>query len=109
LDDKWFGYAENMRDGHLINRNIVGDTDWNTYRIVVDIPPDAAVISHGVALNGAGKLGIGNALLERPRPESSTTAIARPAHMLQSTGTFTPVNLLPRGTLLSTRDFGLRM
>jgi hypothetical protein len=95
LDDMWFSYAEDRRDGHLINRNIIGDSDWNTYRIVVDIPVDAAVISYGVALDGPGKLWIDNALLERTGPETPTTAISRPAHMLQSAGTFTPVNLLP--------------
>jgi hypothetical protein len=93
MDNMWLSYTEEWRDDRLVNRAIVGDTDWNTYRIVLDIPVDAAVISYGVALDGAGKVWIDNALMEQVGTDVPTTAMLRPASQLESTGTFKPINL----------------
>jgi hypothetical protein len=95
MDNMWFSYAEDHGKNHLVHRHLVGSNDWTTHRIVLDIPAEAAVISYGVALDGPGRVWIDNAQLEPVTPDTAITAIPRPAHLLQSTGTFTPINLLP--------------
>lgn len=42
---------DNMQD-----RSIKGNTDWNYYSVVLDIPEDSAIINIGMLLNGSGKL-----------------------------------------------------
>ncbi|MDQ0216103.1 AraC-like DNA-binding protein [Oikeobacillus pervagus] len=41
---------------NMSDRPITGDTNWNHYSIVLDIPETSAVISFGVLLSGKGKV-----------------------------------------------------
>ena len=94
MDNMWFSYGEERSGDRLIQRNFVGDNDWTTHRIVIDIPVDAAAISYGVALDGPGKVWIDNAQLELATPDTAVTAMSMPAHLLQATPTFDPLNVL---------------
>lgn len=49
--DKLILAFDNMHD-----RPITGTRDWREYQIVLDVPPEATVISFGVLLTGSGSV-----------------------------------------------------
>ncbi|MBA9028423.1 helix-turn-helix transcriptional regulator [Peribacillus huizhouensis] len=61
---------DNMGD-----RPIVGDTEWNHYYIVLDIPENSAVISFGVLLSGNGQVWIDKLKFEEVDHTTPTTNI----------------------------------
>ena len=73
---------DNMQD-----RPIKGDTDWQPYSIVLDVPQDATAISFGVLLSGPGKVWIDSgslAVVDASVPTTGGPARQLPPH---------PVNL----------------
>ena len=50
---------DNMQD-----RGITGTTDWNKYKIVLDIPSNSKAINYGVLLGGLGKVWFDNLKIE---------------------------------------------
>jgi hypothetical protein len=50
---------DNMQD-----RPIKGDTDWNLYSVVLDVPKDSAIINIGVLICGPGKIWIDSVSFE---------------------------------------------
>jgi AraC-like DNA-binding protein len=50
---------DNMQD-----RPIKGDTDWNLYSVVLDVPKDSAIINIGVLICGSGKIWIDSVSFE---------------------------------------------
>ena len=56
-DNKTLGF-DNMQD-----RAITGTTDWNKYKIVLDIPPNSKAINYGVLLGGLGKVWFDNLII----------------------------------------------
>ena len=57
--DRTIQSFDNMDD-----RPIVGNTDWEEHRIVLDVPPDAQRIALGLILSGAGRAWIDDAEFE---------------------------------------------
>jgi hypothetical protein len=100
LDNMWYSFTDDRLDDRLINRRIMGDTDWTTHRIVIDIPLNTIAISYGVGLDGPGRVWIDNASLETAAPDSRITAFVQPAEMLRQSATFLPDQLLPLPTNL---------
>lgn len=49
---------------NMINRPIKGNSDWNLYDVVLDIPKDAGVVAFGALLNGPGEMWIDDVRLE---------------------------------------------
>ncbi len=45
---------------NMQNRPITGDTDWNHYSVVFDVPENSAIINIGMLLYGTGKLWMDN-------------------------------------------------
>lgn len=43
-----------MQFDNMYDRKITGDTDWNVYTIVLDVPEDSATISFGLLMSGKG-------------------------------------------------------
>jgi hypothetical protein len=95
LDNMWYSFTDDRLDDRLVNRRIIGDTDWTTHHIVIDIPLNTVAISYGVALDGPGRVWIDNASLEIAAPDTRITAFVQPAEMLQLTAAFLPDRLLP--------------
>jgi hypothetical protein len=57
-DTKQLGF-DNMQD-----RAITGTTDWNKFKIVLDIPSNSKAINYGVLLGGLGKVWFDNLIIE---------------------------------------------
>ena len=75
FDNMQTSYGTDRRPDQLINRGVIGDTEWSTQRVVVDIPKEAQVFTYGVSLFGGGKAWIDNARIEVVTNEVATTAI----------------------------------
>ena len=60
---------------NMSDRPIVGDTEWNHYYIVLDIPENSAVISFGVLLSGNGQVWIDELKFEEVDNATPTTNI----------------------------------
>ncbi|MGE4353611.1 MAG: helix-turn-helix domain-containing protein [Oscillospiraceae bacterium] len=52
--------ANMIKFDNMQNRAITGDTDWNHYSVVLDVPENSAVINIGMLLCGIGKLWMDN-------------------------------------------------
>ena len=83
LDNMWFNYVGDTKDPYRLNRSLSGDNEWTTERVILDIPLEAATVSYGATLEGAGKVWIDNAHLEVVGSDTPVTAIVRPARLLQ--------------------------
>lgn len=60
---------------NMSDRPIVGDTEWNHYYIVLDVPKNSAVISFGVLLSGKGQVWIDELKFEEVDERTPTTNI----------------------------------
>lgn len=49
---------------NMSDRPIKGSTDWHSYEIVLDVPPDATSINFGVLLAGLGEVWMNSAKFE---------------------------------------------
>ena len=70
LDDKTPGV---MSADNMINRPIIGTTDWNRYECVLDVPKTTQLIQCGIIITKAGCAWIKDAVLEEVSPFSQTT------------------------------------
>lgn len=70
LDDKTAGV---MSADNMINRPIVGTTDWNRYECVLDVPRSTVLISCGLIITKGGAAWIKDAFLEEVSPFAQTT------------------------------------
>lgn len=73
---------------NMSNRPITGDTEWNHYSIVLDIPKNSAVIAFGVLLTGNGHVWIDDLKFEEVDEHTPTTNIDFTEELLDE-----PVNL----------------
>ncbi len=53
-------HFDNMHD-----RPITGETDWNGYSLVVDVPQASKMIVYGIFLRGIGELWLGDVQIEK--------------------------------------------
>jgi AraC-like DNA-binding protein len=60
---------------NMQNRAITGDTDWNHYSVVLDVPDNSAIINIGMLLYGAGELWIDNLAFEVVEKNIPTTDV----------------------------------
>lgn len=74
---------DNMND-----RPIVGDTEWNHYTIVLDVPKNSAVIAFGMLLSGSGQAWIDELKFEEVDNDTPTTNIDFTGYLLDE-----PTNL----------------
>ena len=65
---------DNMQD-----RPIQGTTDWQTYSVVLDVPPDATAIFFGILLDKGGAVWMSNVQFEIVGAEVPTTRTVSPA------------------------------
>jgi len=56
------------------DRPIRGTKDWQTYEVVVEMPPEASALAFGVALAGAGQVWIEDVSLHVVSDSVTTTA-----------------------------------
>jgi hypothetical protein len=70
LDDKTAGV---MSADNMINRPIVGTTDWGQYECVLDVPKTTQLIQCGIIITKAGCAWIKDAALEEVSPFAQTT------------------------------------
>ncbi len=70
LDDKKPGV---MSADNMINRPIVGSSDWNRYECILDVPRTTSLISAGIILTKAGAAYIKDAYIEEVGPNVPTT------------------------------------
>jgi AraC-like DNA-binding protein len=73
---------------NMQNRPIKGNTDWNYYSIVLDVPENSSIINIGVLLNGTGKLWISNISYEIVDLDIPTTDVDLSSELPEA-----PVNL----------------
>ncbi|MMZ59302.1 Multiple antibiotic resistance protein MarA [compost metagenome] len=73
---------------NMSDRPIVGNTEWNHYHIVLDVPKNSAVIAFGVLLSGNGQVWIDELKFEEVDKQTPTTNIDFSADLLDE-----PTNL----------------
>lgn len=73
---------------NMSDRPIVGDTEWNHYHIVLDVPENSAVIAFGVLLSGSGQVWIDELKFEEVGNDTPTTNIDFTGYLLDA-----PTNL----------------
>jgi len=61
------------------DRGIRGDTDWQAYSIVLDVPQGASALAYGVLLQGGGQVWMDAARLETVDAPVSVHGPARTA------------------------------
>ena len=88
FDNMQSSYGADRRSDRFVNRGVMGNAEWSTQRVVVDIPESARVITYGVSLFGEGKAWIDNARIEVVTTDTATTAIdvlksSRPPHFIR--------------------------
>ncbi|WP_440961611.1 helix-turn-helix transcriptional regulator [Paenibacillus nitricinens] len=60
---------------NMSDRPIIGDTEWNHYSIVLDVPDNSAAIAFGVLLSGSGQVWIDGLQFEEVDTKVPTTNI----------------------------------
>lgn len=73
---------------NMSNRPIKGTTNWNRYSIVLDVPPESAVISFGIILSGKGHVWVDQLKFEEVDDSVATTNLEVQPELLDG-----PVNL----------------
>ncbi|MEF2247089.1 MULTISPECIES: AraC family transcriptional regulator [unclassified Paenibacillus] len=66
-------YSDVLQFDNMNNRKIIGNTNWNHYAIVLDIPEKSATISIGVLLMGSGKVWVDSFQFEEVDTSVPTT------------------------------------
>ncbi|MFD2115226.1 helix-turn-helix domain-containing protein [Paenibacillus yanchengensis] len=66
-------HSDVLQFDNMNNRKIIGDTNWNHYAIVLDIPEQSATISIGVLLMGFGKVWVDSLQFEEVDESVPTT------------------------------------
>ena len=87
----WFldeNFGDVLQFDNMSNRPISGDTEWNHYAIVLDIPKSSAVIAFGVLLSGSGQVWLDELRFEEVDEQTPTTNINFLEELLEE-----PVNL----------------
>lgn len=67
---------------NMYNRKIIGDTNWNHYSIILDIPEQSAAISIGILLMGSGKVWVDSLQFEEVDESVPTTNLELDYKML---------------------------
>ncbi|GIN57315.1 helix-turn-helix transcriptional regulator [Lederbergia ruris] len=73
---------------NMSDRPIIGDSEWNHYSIVLDVPTNSAVIAFGVLLSGNGQVWIDELTFAEVDQQTPTTNIDFSVQLLDE-----PVNL----------------
>src|SRR5690606_4612120 len=73
---------------NMSNRPIKGTTNWNLYSIVLDVPPESAVISFGIILSGRGQVWVDQLKFEEVDDSVETTSLEVDPELMDE-----PVNL----------------
>jgi len=88
----WMRVDDTMEDvlqfDNMSNRPIKGTTNWNHYSIVLDVPPESAVISFGIILSGQGIIWADQFTFEEVNKSIPTTNLEVHGELLDE-----PVNL----------------
>ncbi|MEA3321151.1 MAG: AraC family transcriptional regulator [Bacillota bacterium] len=88
----WMRVDDNLRDilqfDNMSDRPITGNTDWNHYSIVLDIPDTSSTISFGVLLVGSGQVWIDELKFVQVDENTPTTNIEFASQLLEE-----PTNL----------------
>ena len=77
-----------LKFDNMQNRAIKGNSDWNCYSVVLDVPESSAVISIGMLLSGNGEIWLGNTRLDLVDKNVPTTDIDISSELPEA-----PVNL----------------
>ncbi|KRG13686.1 transcriptional regulator [Virgibacillus soli] len=77
-----------MQFDNMSDRPIKGDSEWNHYSIVLDVPTNSAVIAFGVLLSGSGQVWIDELKFAEVDQQTPTTNIDFSVQLLDE-----PVNL----------------
>lgn len=72
MDDS---FSNVLQFDNMGNRPITGDTEWNHYAIVLDVPENSASISFGVLLSGRGQAWIDELKFDEVDKNTPTTNI----------------------------------
>lgn len=73
---------------NMSNRPITGDTEWNHYAVVLDVPDNSTIISFGVLLSGRGQVWVDELRFEEVDDSIPTTNLDYTQDLLDE-----PVNL----------------
>jgi AraC-like DNA-binding protein len=88
----WMRVEDNLRDilqfDNMSDRPITGNTEWNHYSIVLDIPKTSSIISFGVLLVGSGQVWVDELKFVEVDENTPTTNIEFASQLLEE-----PINL----------------
>ncbi len=65
IETLYLGYdADHAEHGAGMKRGPMGDIDWSTAQVLLDVPDQARTVTYGVSLAGSGQLWVDNVRLE---------------------------------------------
>ncbi|MED1911913.1 hypothetical protein P4V40_14660, partial [Brevibacillus laterosporus] len=74
---------------NMSNRPIQGTTEWNMYRIVLDVPPQSEAIAFGAFLQGGGQIWMDSLRFEEVNVKTPVTHLEASPELPEE-----PINLL---------------
>ncbi len=63
---------------NMQNRPIKGTTDWQEYRIVLNVPQESMHVAFGILLTGKGQVWLSDVQFEEVKADVSTTSVEYP-------------------------------
>lgn len=81
-------FGDVLQFDNMSNRPIEGDTNWNRYSIVLDVPTDSSIISFGIILSGQGHVWADQFTFEEVDKNVETTNLEMQSELLDE-----PMNL----------------
>jgi hypothetical protein len=65
---------ESLRFDNMQTRPIVGTTEWQRYRVILDVPEEATNVAFGILLGGKGQVWLSDVQFEETEEEPTGTA-----------------------------------
>ncbi|MEK3917874.1 helix-turn-helix domain-containing protein [Paenibacillus sp. FSL H7-0331] len=81
-------YGDVLQFDNMSNRSIKGNTNWNRYSIVLDVPSDSSIIAFGIILSGQGHVWVDQFTFEEVDKNVETTNLEKQSELLDE-----PLNL----------------
>lgn len=75
-------YGDILQFDNMSNRSITGNTNWNRYSIVLDVPSDSSIIAFGIILSGQGHVWVNQFTFEEVDKNVATTNLETPSELL---------------------------
>jgi hypothetical protein len=90
--------GQSLQFDNMDNRPLKGNTDWQQYSIVLDVPKESAALAYGFFVSGTGQMWVNNTKIEEVGPDVPSTNMLRPRTTRALPKTPNNLNFADQGT-----------